>query len=82
MKRIMLAQQAGTRKIPHWLTVPVGHKTGEGPGVTNDVGMIYARSGPIVVAFYTMGYSGTQAEADDRIGHVARLIVEYFDGAS
>jgi beta-lactamase class A len=82
MKRIMRAQQAGTRKIPHYLSVPVAHKTGETTGVTNDVGMIYAHSGPIIIAFYTIGYTGLAADADDRLGHVARLIVEYFDGPS
>jgi beta-lactamase class A len=82
MKRIMRAQQAGTRKIPHWLSVPVAHKTGEVGGVTNDVGMIYAKSGTILIAFYSMGYTGLAADADDRLGAVARLIVEYFDGPS
>ncbi len=82
MKRIMLRQQAGTRKIPHWLTVPVAHKTGEVGGVSNDVGMIYAKSGPIVMAFYTLGYTGLAADADDNLGRVARMVVEYFDGAN
>jgi len=82
MKRIMLAQQAGARKIPHYLDVPVAHKTGEYFGVTNDVGIIYATSGPIVVALYSMGYTGLEGEADDRLGAVARLVVEYFDGAA
>lgn len=82
MKRIMRAQLSGARKMRHWLTVPIAHKTGETTGVTNDVGMIYARSGPIIVAFYTMGYEGNVGEADDRLGHVARLIVAYFDGTA
>jgi beta-lactamase class A len=82
MKRIMLAQQSGVRKIPHYLDVPVAHKTGEYFGVTNDVGMIYAKSGPIIIAFYSMGYTGLEGEADDRLGAVSRLIVEYFDGAA
>jgi hypothetical protein len=81
MKRMMRAQQSGARKIPHYLNVPVAHKTGEVGGVTNDVGMIYAKSGPIIIAFMTMGYTGLAADADDRLGHVARLVVEYFDGA-
>ncbi|MGZ7008404.1 MAG: serine hydrolase, partial [Ilumatobacteraceae bacterium] len=80
MKRAMRGQQAGTRKVPHFLSVPVAHQTGEVGGVTNDVGMIYAKSGPIVFAFYTFGYTGLASEADDRLGAVARLIVEYFDG--
>jgi beta-lactamase class A len=79
---MMLAQQAGMRKIPHYLSVPVAHKTGETDGVTNDVGMIYAKSGPIIIAFYSLGYTGLEGEADERLGAVARLVVEYFDGAN
>ncbi len=82
MKRMMRAQQAGTRKIPHWLSVPVAHKTGENNGVTNDIGMIYAKSGTIVMSIYTNGYTGLTGDADDRLGAVARLVVEYFDGPS
>lgn len=33
-------------KVPHYLTVPVGHKTEETTGVTNDVGEIYSGTGP------------------------------------
>jgi beta-lactamase class A len=81
MKRMMLAQKSGELKIPHYLQVPVGHKTGETGDITNDVGIIYAKSGPIVVSFYNMFVVGLRAETEDRMGHVARLIVEYFDGS-
>lgn len=80
MKRIMLAQQSGQRRIPHYLTVPVAHKTGDLGVVANDVGMVYAKSGTIVVSFFTMGITGPYAETEDRIGTVSRLIIEYFDG--
>ncbi len=80
MKRNLRAQQAGTRKIPHYLSVPVGHKTGETSGVTNDVGIVYAKSGPIVITSFNMDMTGLQADGDDRIGKVARLVIEYFDG--
>jgi beta-lactamase class A len=80
MKRIMRAQQSGARRIPHFLTVPVAHKTGDLGVVANDVGMVYARSGTIVISFFTLGITGPYAETEDRIGHVARLILEYFDG--
>ena len=83
MLRMFRAQQSGARRLPHFLTVPVGHKTGDFPPVlANDVGIIYARSGPIVVAFFLNGIRGPYAEAEDRIGRVAQLIVEYFDPAS
>lgn len=82
MKRIMRAQQSGARRIPHFLTVPVAHKTGDLGVVANDVGMIYARSGTIVIAFCTLGITGPYAETEDRIGRVSQLIVEYFDGVN
>ena len=81
MKRMMLAQQSGARRIPHYLTVPVAHKTGDLGVVANDVGMVYAKSGTIVISFMTLGITGPYAETEDRIGQVSRLIVEYFDGA-
>ena len=82
MVRMMRAQQSGARRLPHFLNVPVGHKTGDFPPViANDVGVIYARSGPIVVAFFGSAIEGPYAEAEDRIGRVAQLIVGYFDGA-
>jgi beta-lactamase class A len=80
MRRMLRAQQAGTMKIPHYLTVPVGHKTGETTGVTNDVGVIYAKSGPIVISFYNMNMTGSRADTDDMMGEVARSVVDYFDG--
>lgn len=83
MLRMFRAQQSGSRRLPHFLTVPVGHKTGDfAPVLANDVGIIYARSGPIVVAFFLNAIRGPYAEAEDRIGRVAQLIVEYFDPAS
>jgi beta-lactamase class A len=81
MIRMMRAQQSGARRLPHFLSVPVAHKTGDFPPVlANDVGVIFARSGPIVVSFFTNAIEGPYAETEDRIGRVAQLIVEYFDG--
>lgn len=82
MVRMLRAQQSGDRRLPHFLNVPVGHKTGDFPPViANDVGIIYARSGPIVVAFFGSAIEGPYADAEDRIGRIAQIIVEYFDGA-
>ncbi len=79
--RMMRAQQAGARRLPHFLTVPVAHKTGDFPPVlANDVGIVFARSGPIVMSFFTNAIQGPYSEAEDRMGQIARLIVEYFDG--
>ena len=64
------------------MNASVAHKTGDFPPVVaNDVGIIFARSGPIVVAFFGNAIEGPYAEAEDRIGRVAQLIVGYFDGS-
>jgi len=81
MLRMMRGQQSGARRLPHFLNVSVGHKTGDFPPViANDVGVIYARSGPIVVAFFGSAIEGPYGEAEDRIGGIAQIIVGYFDG--
>jgi beta-lactamase class A len=81
MIRVMRAQQAGARRLPHFVDVPIAHKTGDFPPVlANDVGIAFARSGPIVVAFCGNAITGPYGEAEDRIGRVAQLIVQYFDG--
>lgn len=81
MIRMMRAQQAGARRLPHFVTVPIAHKTGDFPPVlANDVGIAFARSGPIVISFFANAIEGPYSEAEDRMGHIARLIIEYFDG--
>jgi beta-lactamase class A len=82
MMRMLRAQQAGARRLPHFVNVAVAHKTGDFPPVlANDVGILFARSGPIVVAFFANAIEGPYGEAEDDIGRIARLIVEYFDGS-
>lgn len=80
MLRMLRAQLAGQRRLNHYLSVPVAHKTGDFPPVlANDVGIIYARSGPIVVSFLGNAITGNYGEAEDRIGRFAQQLVEYFD---
>ena len=80
MLRMLRAQQAGQRRLNHYLSVPVAHKTGDFPPVlANDVGIIYARSGPIVVTYLGNAITGNYGEAEDRIGRFAQQLVEYFD---
>ena len=82
MMRMMRAQQSGARRLPHFLGVAVAHKTGDFPPVlANDVGIVFARSGPIVVSFFANAIDGSYGDAEDRIGRIAQLIVGYFDGA-
>ena len=82
MRTFMRRQLAGSRRLPHFVDVPVAHKTGDSGNIANDVGIIHGRSGPIVVAFFCNGITGAYGEAEDRIGQIARLIVDYFDGAA
>jgi beta-lactamase class A len=80
MLRMMRAQQAGARRLNHFLTVPVAHKTGDfAPVLANDVGIIYARSGPIVVSFLGNAITGNYGEAEDKIGRFAQQLVELLD---
>jgi beta-lactamase class A len=80
MVRMMRAQQAGQRRLNHYLSVPVAHKTGDFPPVlANDVGIIYARSGPIVVSYLGNAITGTYGDAEDRIGRFAQQLVELLD---
>lgn len=80
MLRMLRAQQAGARRLNHFLTAAVAHKTGDFPPVlANDVGIIYARSGPIVVSFLGNAITGNYGEAEDRIGRFAQQLVEHFD---
>jgi beta-lactamase class A len=80
MLRMMRAQLAGQRRLNHYLTVPVAHKTGDFPPVlANDVGIIYAASGPVVVSFLGNAITGNYGEAEDLIGRTAKRIVELLD---
>ena len=80
MLRMMRAQQAGARRLNHFITVPVAHKTGDFPPVlANDVGIIYARTGPIAVTFLGNAITGNYGEAEDRIARFAQQLVEHFD---
>ena len=79
MKRILMWQREGTLRIPHYLTVPVGHKTGDGPSViANDVGMVYTPGGTILISFFSASNTAPYAEHEDRIGVLARAVVDYF----
>ena len=79
--RMMRAQQSGARRLPHFLVgVPVAHKTGDfGPVLANDVGIVYAKSGPIVVSFFLNAITEPYGDAEDRMGRLTQQIVEYFD---
>ena len=79
--RMLKAQQSGARRLPHFLVgVQVAHKTGDfGPVLANDVGILYAKSGPIVVSFFLNAVTEPYGEAEDRMGRLAQHIVTHFD---
>jgi beta-lactamase class A len=80
MLRMLRAQQAGQRRLNHYLSVPVAHKTGDFPPVlANDVGIIYGKSGSIVVSFLANAITGNYGEAEDRIARFAQQLVELID---
>jgi beta-lactamase class A len=78
MLAIMRKQQFDTR-IPRLLPpdTPVANKTGSISGVCHDIGVIYAPSGPLVLAVLTRGI-GQAAAAEGGIRHIARLVYEYW----
>lgn len=79
MRTFMRRQLAGSRRLPHFIAVPVAHKTGDSGNIANDVGIIYSRSGPIVIAVMVNGITGSLGEAEDRIGRIAKVVVDHFD---
>ncbi len=81
IRTFMRRQLAGSRRLPHFINVPVAHKTGDAGNIANDVGMIYSRSGPIVIAVMVTGIRGSLGEAEDQIGRLAELVVNHFDKA-
>ena len=76
MRQALARQQLGARRLPHFLDVPVAHKTGDGGRIANDVGIVRARSGPVVVAFFANAVAEPMAVFEDRIGRLARDVVD------
>jgi beta-lactamase class A len=72
-------QQMGDHRQPRLIEHPVGHKTGDSPPWdANDVGIVYAPSGPIIVAVFANDLGGDYAEEEARIGQIGRVILDYF----
>jgi beta-lactamase class A len=62
---------------------PIGHKTGDWPPyLANDVGIIYAPSGPIVISAFATENRGSYADLEMAIGRIAELIFEAWGQAS
>ena len=79
--RANLLQQFYSSRLPQRLQfkTSIGHKTGDIPPVLgNDVGIIYAPSGPIVIAVFTNLNRGDFFNVEATIGNIAKdLAVEW-----
>lgn len=73
----IMKRQSYVTKIPRLLPpdTPVANKTGEITGVSHDVGIIYAPTGPIALAVLTRGCRDRVA-AEDVIGRIARAVYD------
>jgi len=75
----LLARQEVNDRLPRLLPrgTRVAHKTGDLPGLTHDVGIVYAPSGPFVLAVLTE-WSGP-ASPHATIAQLARQVYDYFE---
>jgi beta-lactamase class A len=78
MRRI-LRQQFYTSRLPQRVRfrgVTLGHKTGDWPPILgNDVGIMYAPSGPIVIAVFTNGNKGSFFDLEATEGRIAEDVL-------
>ena len=79
----ILQQQFYSSRLPQRLSfkAPIGHKTGDIPPVLgNDVGIIYAPSGPIVIAVFTNLNRGDFFNVEAAIGNIAKDLATEWGG--
>lgn len=75
----LLCQQQSTSRLPSIIgdRTVIGHKTGDmGPIAGNDVGIIYAGSGPIVVSLFVNQNRGDFDEVEATHGRVAEMLFD------
>jgi beta-lactamase class A len=78
MRKILLNQFYFSR-LPQRIgfRVNIGHKTGDWPPmIGNDVGIIYAASGPIVISVFTNVNRGSFVDLEAAIGRVAEDVLD------
>lgn len=80
--KVVLRRQILSAGISRFVNIRVGHKTGADAGVQHDVGLLYAKSGTIVFAFFSVDIKEPSGEFEDRIARLAKVVVDYFDGAN
>jgi beta-lactamase class A len=78
--RQLMFRTGGTDRIPVLLPADarVAHKTGEIPGVRNDVAIVYAPRGTYVLA--VLSQDPDEGEAMARIARLSRHVYDYFVG--
>ena len=77
--RGILRRQFYATRLPARLRgrVAIGHKTGDWPPyLANDVGIMYAPSGPIVISAFAMDNRGSYDRVEAAIARVAELVFE------
>jgi beta-lactamase class A len=83
MRRALLNQVWDTR-LPQRIgeRVPVGHKTGDWePQIGNDVGIVFAPGGPIVMAAFTNANTGPMWRLNSTLGRVAEDVLNAWSAA-
>lgn len=77
----MLKNQTDRDAIPRYLgDLDVANKTGAVSGVRNDVAIVYAKNGPIIISAFTRDNADDRWTSDNSaqilIGHLAKMIVD------
>jgi len=78
----VLKEQIYFSRLPQRIRfrVSVGHKTGDWPPlIGNDVGIVYAESGPIVVSVFTNQNRGSFFDLEAAIGKVAEDVLDAWE---
>jgi beta-lactamase class A len=77
-----LQQQFYSTRLPRLIEdrVVIGHKTGDwGPIAGNDVGILYSRSGPIVIALFITHNRGPFAKLEAIHGVIAEILLDHWE---
>jgi beta-lactamase class A len=81
MMAMLGEQRLGQLRLPHYLSPDyvVLHKTGDGaPAIANDVGIIIGPNDQkVVIAFFSAAIAEAYPEHEDRIGRLARAVVDH-----
>lgn len=76
----MLKGQFDGNDIPRYLSVAVANKTGTLDDVRNDVGIVYAKNGPVIISAFTYDNSDQSWTVDNSgqllIGRLAKAIID------